>query len=197
MKRILLIFFLLSHAASAQENDLPLISDTAYIYRSLSAALANPGSVYKLNLSKTKLKVFPPGIFKLTNLRELDLSKNKLDSLPKEIGTLTSLMRLNLSNNNLAQLPDEIGRLASLTYLGLNRNVIESLPATIGDLENLEVLELWDNELSTVPEEITKCKKLKVLELRGILFSDDEHMRLDTLMPDVKVYLSPGCNCKF
>lgn len=193
----ILLFIFFSNALLAQEQSQPLIDDTAYIYRSLSAALANPERVYRLNLSHHRLKNFPADILKLTNLRDLDLSKNKLDSIPNEIGTLTNLERLNLSNNNLVQLPDEIGNLSSLTYLGLNRNVIESLPVTIGNLEKLEVLELWDNELTTVPDAIMKCKNLKVLELRGILFYDEEHERLDTLLPDVKVYLSPGCNCKY
>lgn len=198
MKKFLSIILLfIASSAFAQEDDLPLISDSAYIYRSLSVALANPEKVFRLNLSKHKLKVFPPDIFKFKNLRELDLSKNKIDSIPDEIGTLTKLQRLNLSNNNIAQLPDEIGRLSNLTYLGLNRNVIEALPTTIGDLENLEVLELWDNELSTIPQEITKCKNLKELELRGILFPDEIHTYIDSLLPNVNVYLSPSCNCKY
>ena len=198
MKYLLAIFWLcLTFPAFAQENNQPLIEDSAYIYRSLSAALENPDRVYRLNLSRHKLKIFPPDILKLYNLRELDLSRNKLDSIPKEIGKLSNLQRLVLSNNNLVQLPDEIGNLSSLTYLGLNRNQIESLPSSIGNLSKLEVLELWDNELSTIPNEITKCKSLKVLELRGILFSDEEHERLDTLLPDTRVYISPGCNCKY
>ena len=198
MKKIPIIFFILSFSALfAQENNQQLITDSNYIYRSLSVALTNPDLVYRLNLSKRKLKVFPADILKLKNLVELDLSHNRIDSLPKEIGSLTNLQHLNISNNNLSQLPDEIGNLLALTYLGLNRNVIEALPATIGNLENLEVLELWDNELGAIPEEITKCKKLKVLELRGILFSDEEHARIDSLMPDVRVYMSPSCNCKY
>lgn len=188
----LLLFF--TTAAFAQESE-TITPDTAVIYRSLSEALKNPEQVYRLNLSHTKLKSFPLDILHLVNLRELDLSRNKIDSLPREIGLLTKLERLNLSNNYLIQLPDEIGRLYSLKYLGLNRNEIEELPATIGDLEQLELLELWDNELSTIPDAIVKCKNLKVLELRGILFSDEEHARLNTLLPDTKVYLSPGCNC--
>jgi Leucine-rich repeat (LRR) protein len=196
MKHCLLVLLLFSSYAFAQKDDGPLIDDTAYIYRSLSAALENPEKVYRLNLSKDRLKVFPADIFKLKNLRDLDMSRNKIDSVPPAIGALSNLQRLNLSNNKIVQLPDEIGKLTSLTYLGLNRNVLVSLPASIGNLENLEVLELWDNELDTIPEEITKCRKLKVLELRGILFSDEEHARLDTLLPDAKVYLSPSCNCK-
>lgn len=198
MKKLQFIFFVFSFStAVAQENELSLITDSAYVYRSLSVALANPDQVYRLNLSKHKLKIFPPDIFKLKNLVDLDLSHNRLDSLPKEIELMTNLQRLNLSSNNLTQLPDEIGRLSSLMYLDLNRNQIEDLPVSIGNLQNLEVLELWDNELNTIPEEISKCKKLKVLELRGILFSDEEHTRIDSLLPDAKVYLSPSCNCKY
>jgi Leucine-rich repeat (LRR) protein len=99
--------------------------------------------------------------------------------------------------NKLEKLPDEIGNLTNLVYLGLNRNRIEELPATIGNLENLEVLELWDNELYNIPDEISQLKKLKVLELRGILFSDEEGARIDSLLPNTKVMMSPTCNCKF
>ena len=193
MKHFLISIFFLSTIASAQTA---LITDTNYLYRSLSVALEHPELVYRLNLSKHKLKTIPPDILKLKNLRELDLSRNKIDSIPKEIGTFKQLTHLNLSHNEIVMLPDEIGELVSLKFLGLNRNLIEALPATIGNLEQLEVLELWDNELSTIPEEITKCKNLKVLELRGILFSDEDYARIDTMLPDTKVYLSPACNCK-
>src|SRR5438046_1177608 len=109
-----ILFFFTVHVF-AQETKLTLIDDTSYIYRSLSVALANPEKVYKLNLSHHKLKIIPPDIFKLKNLRELDLSHNKIDSVPPEIGTLTALKRLNLSSNNIVQLPDEIGKLTALT----------------------------------------------------------------------------------
>jgi len=88
MKRLLLILLLFSSSAFAQKDDGPAIADTAYIYRSLSAALENPEKVFRLNLSRHKLKVFPADIFKLKNLRDLDLSHNKLDSIPNEMGTL-------------------------------------------------------------------------------------------------------------
>ena len=195
-KHIFFLFIFFTSIVFAQEQS-PLIEDKNVIYRSLHEALANPEIVYRLNLSRTKLKKFPVDIFKLKNLRMLDLSRNKLDSLPKEIGSLTNLEWLNLSSNYLVQLPDEIGRLTSLTYLGLNRNEIEEVPSSIGDLEKLEILELWDNELSTLPDAIVKCKNLKVVELRGILFSNEVHARLDTLLPDAKVYMSPPCYCTY
>ena len=99
--------------------------------------------------------------------------------------------------NKLTKLPDEVGNLQNLTYLGLNRNLIEELPTSIGNLENLEVLELWDNELYSIPDEISNLKKLKTLELRGILFSNEEGTRIDSLLPNTKVMMSPTCNCKF
>jgi len=198
LKYLFILFILISRSAVAQdEPSVQLIDDTNYIYRSISAAMQNPEKVFRLNLSKTRLKQIPEDVFKFPNLRELDLSKNRIDSIPTAIAMLTNLTSLNISNNNLELLPDEIGKLSQLTYLNLNRNKIVALPATIGDLSNLEILELWDNELSGVPDEIAKLKKLKALELRGILFSEDEAARIDSLLPGVKIFMSPTCNCKF
>jgi Leucine-rich repeat (LRR) protein len=199
LRKYLFFFFVIaSGLAKAQdEPSVQLIDDTMYIYRSISAALQNPERVFRLNLSKTRLKEIPADVFKFKNLRELDLSKNRIDSIPAAIGELQNLTSLNLSSNNLELLPDEIGKLQSLTHLNLNRNKIVALPSTIGDLSNLELLELWDNELSGIPDEISKLHKLKAIELRGILFSEEEAARIDSLLPNTKVLMSPTCNCKF
>jgi Leucine-rich repeat (LRR) protein len=194
MKRIFIAFVLAFAFVSVKAQ---VLNDTTYIYRSLASALENPDKVFRLNLSKKQFAVFPEDVLKFKNLEELDLSKNKIKELPAGIGTLTHLKKLNLSMNKLEKLPTEIGNLTNLVYLGLNRNVIEELPSSIGNLENLEVLELWDNELSTIPDEISNLKKLKMLELRGILFSEDDAARIDSLLPHTKVMLSPTCNCKF
>jgi Leucine-rich repeat (LRR) protein len=194
MKRAFIILSLIycSFFAEAQ-----VTNDSTYIYRSLASAMENPDKVFRLNLSKKQLADFPNEVLQFKNLEELDLSKNKIKEIPPGIGLLTNLKRINLSMNKLEKLPDEIGNLTNLVYLGLNRNRIEELPATIGNLENLEVLELWDNELYNIPDEISQLKKLKVLELRGILFSDEEGARIDSLLPNTKVMMSPTCNCKF
>jgi Leucine-rich repeat (LRR) protein len=198
LKYMLVTFLFISRIALAQEeSSVQLIDDTNYIYRSISVALLNPEKVFRLNLSKTRLREIPADVFKFPNLRELDLSRNRIDSVPAAIGTLSNLITLNLSGNNLELLPDEIGSLGQLTHLNLNRNKIVALPRTIGDLANLELLELWDNELYGIPDEISKLKKLKALELRGILFSEDEAARIDSLLPNTKIFMSPTCNCKF
>ncbi len=192
---IFLLFFIVQFSFfTSKAQDAP---DTSYVYRSISAASADPDAVFKLNLSNRKLRQFPPEIFNFKNLRELDISHNKIDSIPERISELQNLQRLVASNNKLTSLPNSIGDLTALTFLGLNRNKIEELPVSIGKLQNLEVLELWDNELYKIPDEISNLKNLKMLELRGILFSEEEAARIDSLLPDTKVMISPPCNCKF
>ena len=172
-------------------------NDSTYIYRSLNEALINPDVVFRLNLSKSKLDTFPEQILLFKNLTELDLSKNRIKEIPSDIGLLIHLNKLNLANNKLVHLPPEIGRLKELVFLGLNRNVLEDLPPTIGELEKLEIFELWDNELNSIPDEISELQNLKLLELRGILFTEEELQRIDSLVvKSAKVYMSPACNCK-
>jgi len=194
--RLILFLALTANLVFGQKGT-PLITDTNYVYKSLGVALQNPDQVYRLNLSKHKLKSIPEDVFKLTHLRELNLSHNDIKTIPVEISGLTELRRLNLANNELDSLPDEIGSLHNLVYLGLNRNEIVELPAAIGNLENLEVLELWDNELSVIPDELSKLKKIQTIELRGILFSDEEQARIHSLVPNATVYFSPSCQCKY
>ncbi|MCC7233276.1 MAG: leucine-rich repeat domain-containing protein [Bacteroidia bacterium] len=197
-----LFLLLLLCFAGASVAQLPgsttVTPDTSTVFRNLDDALKNPAIVYHLDLSKKKLDSIPRSIFSLIELRSLNLSRNKISELPGDIGKLIKLKNLDLSNNDLEALPDSIGNLSSLIYLRLNRNKIVRLPPSIGNLENLEVLEMWDNELSDIPDEIQKLKNLKVIELRGILFSQEEQTRIDSLVvKTAKLYMSPSCNCKY
>ena len=197
MKLLFLLFFIAAFSSlSAQDKEL-IYDDSSHIYRSLNEAMKNPEKVFRLNLSKSRLDTFPAEIFNFTNLTELDLSKNKIDEIPPEIGRLSNLQILKMANNELVHLPKEIGQLLNLRILGLNRNVLVDLPETIGMLQNLEVLELWDNELEIIPDEISELQNLKVLELRGILFTDEEQHRIDSLVTrSAKIHMSPSCYCK-
>ena len=167
----------------------------APVYDNLNDALQNPDKVYRLDLSKKKLKVFPMEILKFKNLQELDLGKNKLDSLPEQIGMLTNLQILNVSGNKLTYLPDSIGELKNLKKLVGSRNSLIALPKRIGDCENLEILDLWENDLSTFPEEMSKLKKLKWMDLRVIMIDDNQEERLRQLLPNTKIFFSPNCHC--
>jgi Leucine-rich repeat (LRR) protein len=165
-------------------------------FRSLAAAFVEPDSVFKLDLSKQKLKEIPEEIRKFKNLQVLNLSRNRLRGAPSWIGELKNLQRIDLSNNKLEVLTDSIGSCGNLIYLGLNRNILETLPRTIGRLEFLEVIELWDNEIISLPDEIKHLHNLKTLELRGILFSQEEQDQIHNLLPETDVFFSPSCNCK-
>jgi len=55
------------------------------VWKSLSEALQKPDSVFRLDLSKHKLKEVPPEVFQLTELRELNLSRNHLTEIPENI----------------------------------------------------------------------------------------------------------------
>ncbi|MBI4929378.1 MAG: leucine-rich repeat domain-containing protein [Bacteroidetes bacterium] len=165
------------------------------IYNNLQEALQNPDKVYRLDLSKKKLKVFPVEILKFKNLQELNISKNKLDSLPEQIGTLTNLQVLNVSGNKLQYLPDSIGELKNLKKLVGSRNNLLALPKRIGDLENIEIIDLWENDLSSFPEELSKLKKLRWMDLRVIMIDDNQQERIRQLLPKAKIFFSPSCHC--
>lgn len=170
---------------------------TQKVWKSLSQALQKPDSVFRLDLSKTKLKEVPPEVFQLTELRELNLSRNQITEIPENIYKLTNLQRLYLNNNRLTQLPQRIGTLKNLQVLDLDRNRIEALPPEIGMLINLEELSLWDNEISDIPDEIRSLSGiLRKFELRGILFNQEQQKRIHDLLPYTTIYFSPACNCK-
>lgn len=192
---LLIINFFLPAICQAQEEDTVNVNNYR-VYRNLSAALQNPDSVYRLDLSKQKLKVIPEDVKKLPNLLELKITRNKLRELPEWIGNFPELRRLDLSYNKLVSVPASIGKLHNLQYLGLNRNLIETLPEETGNLKNLVTLEMWDNELDYLPESMKNLRNLKVFELRGILFSQEEQQQISELLPETEIHFSPSCNCK-
>ena len=166
------------------------------VYKSLSAALAQPDSVFILEIKGKKLKEIPAGVFQLHQLVVLDLGRNRIRNLPPAIQNLKNLEELDLTNNKLKTLTSEIGTLSKLKKLSLNRNVITELPVSIGKLSSLQILELWDNEIGTLPEEIKDLNNLKTLELRGILFSHEHQKYFQDLLPNTRINMSPACDCK-
>lgn len=190
----LLVFNINIRYTSAQAIDsIALITEHAY---SLAEAdTMDPLKVYKLDLHKSKLTSLPPGIFKFRNLIELDLSKNRFTSFPDSLYRFSNLQVLDLSRNNLTSVPPSISRLKSLRTLILNQNEIEELPEEMGELENLQTLDLWSNNIEEIPSSFTKLKNLKALDMRVILLSDDKQEEIKALLPNTRIYFSPGCNC--
>lgn len=62
----------------------------------------------QLFLSRNRLSVLPPELFRLTNITVLSLRNNDLAHLPSAIGRLTKLTELNIAGNGLRHLPWEL-----------------------------------------------------------------------------------------
>ena len=130
------------------------------------------GRIIELNLNnkdfgKEGIKILPPEIGKLTELRVLTVNDNDLTLLPKEIFNLKKLIILEIKNNNLVSLPPGIKKISRLLTLDLRHNEIKELPEEIGKLKSLVKLHLWGNELKTLPSTIGSLTSLKELYLRG------------------------------
>lgn len=188
-----ILLFLISMVAQAQRFTIADLDDLR-VFTSLSEALAQPDSVYRLRL---KVKdAIPPEVFTaFPNLHELNIGRNRLKALPKEIGMLKSVKRLVADRNKLVTLPAEIGDMESLEVLVLNRNELTSIPKEIGKLKNLYLLDLWSNNLGDLPESMSRMPSLKEVDLRVIVMSDDQKKEIRDMLPNVKVHLDKGCNC--
>ena len=117
--RFLILFLLLNTSLFAQEG---------VWYKDMDHALANPDSVFQLQLKRKGLSAFPSELSQFTNLQKLDLSKNKI-----------------------GEFPDSLNHLINLTFLDLSRNKIASIPASISQLIFLEHLDLWHNDVDSLP----------------------------------------------
>jgi Leucine-rich repeat (LRR) protein len=198
MKRLnLLILLLVTLNGISQE----LYSDSAFkdikAPANLVEAKMDTNKVIKIILKKKRLTSIPKEIFTFKDLEYLDLSKNKLDSIPKDIVKLKKLRVLILSRNNLKEISKEIYKLTNLKILNISSNDITVLPKGISSLFQLEELNIWNTSINNLPNDIEKIKPLKVVDMRGILLNYETQEDLFELLPGVKLYMSPPCNCSF
>lgn len=151
---------------------------------SLSEALKNPDSVYKLNLRRKRMSSIPPEIGKLKNLEVLIISgstvkflpdeieecknlksiianSSRLEEIPATLGNLKNLRTLKIDNCNLKSIPKEIGNIKSLWHLSIGGNKITSVPNELSNLKNLTWLDLSDNPIEEFPECILEMENLK------------------------------------
>ncbi len=178
-----------------------LYSDSAFknikAHVKLFEAVADTNKVIKLILKKKRLTSIPKEIFTLQDLEYLDLSKNKLDSIPNDIVKLKKLKVLILSRNQIKKISKEIYKLTELKILNISSNDITKLPKGIRTLSKLEELNIWNTSVDNLPNDIEKIKTLKVVDMRGILLNYETQEELFDLLPNVKLYMSPPCNCSF
>ena len=131
--RIVPLLFLLLICTCTRAQLLDAIAlDTVRTYRSLERALEDPMRVYKLDLSKQKLKELPEELRRLPNLNSLDLGHNKLKTLPEWISEFAHLQEFSANNNRMVNFPESICALRHLKRLDMSRNALISLPAGLG-----------------------------------------------------------------
>ena len=162
--RFLALFLLLNTFLFAQEG---------VWYKDMDHALANPDSVFQLQLKRKGLNAFPTELSQFPNLKKLDLS-----------------------NNKIRVFPDSLNHLINLTFLDLSKNKISSIPALISQLIFLEYLDLWHNEVDTLPYQISELPHLNYLDIRGVSMFHDDFIKYKELMKGVDFYLSDPCDCQ-
>ena len=94
--RFLALFLLFNVSLFAQEG---------VWFKDIDHALANPDSVFQLQLKRKGLNAFPSELSQFPNLQKLDLSKNKIGAFPDSLNYLINLTFLDLSRNNIANIP--------------------------------------------------------------------------------------------
>ena len=173
----------------------PDYSTQGRVFTSMSQALMQPDSVFRLKLRRKGYKQIPTEVFNFKNLRELDLIGNKIERIPNEISSLQQLEILRLGSNQIEVIGKEIIGLNKLRYLDLGKNKIQALPFEIGELNDLEFLQIWGNDITLLPESIQNLNKLKYLDMRAILLTDSEREDVLEQLPQTEIFISPGCNC--
>lgn len=166
-------------------------------FTSLEEAKNDSLGVVKLVLRKKRLKTIPKEIWSMTNLQYLDLSKNKIDSIPPQIKNLTKLQVIILSKNKISELPEEFYQLKNLKIIRIGSNDVGYLSKQVSNFTELKELDLWNTNVGTLPFELSQLKKLELLDLRGILLNVERQEDILEMFSEVKVLLSPPCNCSF
>ncbi len=166
------------------------------LYESIESAENNPLEVYRLDLTKQKLKTFPDAIFHFPNLNELILDRNKIDSIPSELAQLDFLQILSLSGNEIEAIPTCVLELKNLKRLDMSNNFIGAIPNGIDALYLLESLVLWDNPIAEYPATLEDLTHLMVLDLLHNQISYDTQARIREMLPKTKVITSDPCACQ-
>ncbi len=147
----------------------PLLSakelDQVMRYSTFDDALANPKSVYILDLDGKGISTLPAQLVLLEKLQILVLNNNYLDSLPDMIGDLSHLQIIRAENNNIKYIPKSIGYLYYLEELDLANNKISWLPYEMANLKNLEKLNVSGNRLQVLAFDMSNMQHLVSIDI--------------------------------
>lgn len=127
------------------------------VYIALEDAMRHPTKVYKLNLSRMKLKTIPKEIYAFVNLQQLDLSYNEITEVQREIGILKNLQKLDLTHNKITELPATISLFRNLEEFLIGSNQLKTIPLGVAQLKKLLLLEVEENKIPA--KEVAKLQK--------------------------------------
>ncbi len=193
-RSILLLGLLATMPASAQLLTQTALDSTREYY-SIESAMKEPEKVYRLQLTKKKLREVPPEIRQMKNLNALDLGRNKLAELPDWMDELVYMQEFRAGQNKFSEMPAVVCKWPHLKRLDLHQNEITGFLPCMGDLKELFSLDLWSNDLGEFPEEIRGMEALRFMDLRVIQFDQKEMEHIAELLPKVKIFFSQPCNC--
>lgn len=187
--------------AAAENAPAQLLSqaalDSTKEYYSIASAMKEPDKVYRLQLTKKKLKEVPPEIRQLKNLNALDLGRNKLRELPEWLGELAYMQEFRAPQNKFGQMPAVVCEWRHLKRLDMHQNEITGLLPCMGELTEVISLDLWSNDLEEFPDELKGMVALRFMDLRVIQFDQKEMENISNLFPQVKIFFSQPCNCGY
>lgn len=159
-------------------------------------ALGQP--VYRLDLTKQKLRKFPEEIAAWSELREVILNRNKLTAIDADLSQWEHLEVFAAESNALEKFPASVLHWKQLQTLQLGDNLIDSIPLNIDRLPRLEQLSLWSNLISFYPASLGDSQSLKSLDLQYNDMTEEEQEMLKSWLPDrVQLTLSAPCRCDF
>jgi Leucine-rich repeat (LRR) protein len=194
---IMTLFFTLATFVSGAQALTPEQVDTAKVYRSLEKALQHPDRVYRLDLTRQKLKEVPKEVFLLPYLHELILDRNKIEVIPQDINKLSYLQHLSITRNELTEVPNEICALTKLRVLNLGENYIEELPQDMDRMVELRELILWSNMLGELPFSLVLLEHLEHIDLLHNEMNAEEQRVIRDMLPNSRIELSTPCICNF
>lgn len=165
---------------------------------SARAARAAGEPIYRLDLSKKRLKTFPEEIASWTEIREVVLDRNKLKRIGADLSQWAFIERFSAVSNDLESFPSSAVQWTSLQTLELGDNTIDSIPLDIDQLTNLRVLSLWSNVIAYYPASLGDLRQLQSLDLQYNDMTLEEQELLKSWLPTtVNLNLSAPCRCDF
>jgi Leucine-rich repeat (LRR) protein len=119
-----------------------------------------------LEITFCAIRILPPAVSHLVNLKILNVSSNRLMSVAGEAFPMLKLEFLELQKNVIVVLPESLGSCFSLKSLDVSSNLLQSLPLGFGNCKCLETLNFAENPMNCLPRNIFSKD---ILDLKSFL----------------------------